>query len=103
MQPDLLKEVRTKNKADVGKFQRTVQSSVDQGEPLLWSVVLGFVPENPALPQTRGGHMRLIIGYNNKTQEIMYTDSWGAGHELKRMVLADAWTITTGLTSIEPL
>lgn len=103
MQPDLLKEVRTKNKADVGKFQRTVQSSVDQGEPLLWSVVLGFVPENPQLPQTRGGHMRLIIGYNTKTQEIMYTDSWGAGHELKRMAIGDAWTITTGLTSIEPL
>jgi hypothetical protein len=47
--------------------------------------------------------MRLIIGYNTKTQEVLYTDSWGAGHELKRMAAADAWTITTGLTSVEPL
>ncbi|MHA3771410.1 C39 family peptidase [Verrucomicrobiota bacterium sgz303538] len=101
-QPDVLREVRTKNKADVGRFQRSVQTSVDQGEPLLWSVMLGVVPER-GIPQTAGGHMRLIIGYNTKTQEILYSDSWGAGHELKRMPAADAWTMTTGLTSIQPI
>ena len=103
MQFEVLRDVRTKNKSDVGRFQRAVQASIDKGEPLLWSVILGFVPETPALPQASGGHMRLITGYNNKTQEIMYSDSWGAGHELKRMSLADAWTITTGLTSIQPM
>jgi hypothetical protein len=65
--------------------------------------VLGFVPEKPELPQAFGGHMRVIIGYNSKTQEILYTDSWGRGHELKRMKADDAWTITTTLTTIEPL
>lgn len=103
MQVEVLRDVRTKNKSDVSRFQRAVQGSIDKGEPLLWSVILGFVPETPALPQASGGHMRLIIGYNNKTQQIMYTDSWGAGHELKRMSLEDAWTITTGLTSIQPM
>jgi hypothetical protein len=47
--------------------------------------------------------MRLIIGYNLKTSEVIFTDSWGAGHEQKRMAMDDAWTITNGLSSIEPL
>jgi len=47
--------------------------------------------------------MRLIIGYNAKTNEILYSGSWGMGHELKRMPLADAWAITTGLCTVEPL
>lgn len=99
---DVLKEARTHNKSDLARFQREVQTHVDQGLPLLWCVQLGLFPE-PGVPQSGGGHMRLIIGYNNKTQEILFSDSWGAGHELKRMPAVDAWTITTGAVSIEPL
>lgn len=102
MKPDVLREVRLKSKSDLGRFQRAIQTSIDKGEPLLWSVMLGLVPES-GLPQVAGGHMRLIIGYNSKTQEIMYSDSWGAGHELKRMPATDAWMITTGLTGVEPM
>jgi hypothetical protein len=47
--------------------------------------------------------MRLIIGYNTKTQELLYSDSWGSGHELKRLPMADAYTISTGLATVEPL
>jgi hypothetical protein len=47
--------------------------------------------------------MRFIIGYNSTTREIVYSDSWGRGHEEKRMPLNDAWTITTGLSSLQPL
>lgn len=101
MNVDVLREVRTKNKSDLTRFQRAVQSHIDEGTPLLWTVMLGKVPE-PRIPQNAGGHMRLIIGYNPKTAEILFSDSWGAGHELKRMSTADAWTITTGATSIEP-
>lgn len=101
MKGPVLKEARTKNKADANRFLRDVQSHVDTGIPLLWSVQLGLVQE-PEIPQANGGHMRLIIGYNAKTQEIIYSDSWGAGHERKRMKLEDAWTITTALLSIEP-
>lgn len=97
-----LKEARTRNRADLGRFQRDLQQHVDQGIPLLWSVQLGMVKE-PGIPQNAGGHMRLIIGYNLKTSEVIFSDSWGAGHEQKRMAIADAWTITTGLASIEPL
>ena len=103
MKPAVLKEAKTHNKADLNRFQREVARSVDSGVPLLWSVHIGIVPETPALPQASGGHMRLIIGYNTKTQEILYTDSWGQGHELKHMKADDAWTITSTLTVIEPL
>jgi hypothetical protein len=101
MKGPVLKEARTKNKSDLSRFQRDVQSHIDAGIPLLWSVQLGLLAE-PGLPQAGGGHMRLIIGYNTKNQEILYSDSWGAGHELKRMKADDAWTITTQLVTIEP-
>jgi hypothetical protein len=98
----VLRTVRTRNPADTGRFQRTVQSQIEQGYPLLWCVQLGLNPE-PRGSQNAGGHMRLIIGYNLKTREILYSDSWGAGHELKRMGLDDAWAISTGLATVEPL
>ena len=101
MDYEVLKEARTRNRSELSRFQRTVQTNIDEGVPLLWSVQLGLAKE-AEIPQARGGHMRLIIGYNSTSQEILYSDSWGRGHELKRMAAADAWTITTGLTTIEP-
>jgi hypothetical protein len=102
MDPTVLKEVRTKNHSAVTSFQSDVQRHIDAGVPIVWSVMLGIFPE-PGVPQTGGGHMRLIIGYNTKTQEIIFSDSWGAGHEQKRMPVDNAVTITTGLTALEPL
>ncbi len=101
MDPEILKTVRLKKTADFGKFQREIQRGVDEGLPLLWSMRLGMVAES-GIPQIGGGHMRLIIGYNPKTNEILYSDSWGMGHEKKRMSMEDAWTITTGLSIIQP-
>ncbi len=37
-----------------------------------------------------------------KTNEVLFTDSWGAGHELKRMQLMDAYQATLGLFSMSP-
>lgn len=102
MKPDILRAVRTKNRADMDRFFRLVQSHVNEGVPPLWSLMVGIIRE-PKDPPGFGGHMRLIIGYNATTQEIIYTDSWGYGHEKKRMPLADAWTMTLGLYAIEPL
>ena len=50
--------------------------------------------EEEQIPQAVGGHMRLIIGYNSIANEVLYSDSWGLGHEEKRMSLDDAWTMT---------
>ncbi len=87
---------------DKVKLMRQITDSVDKGAPLLWGVALGIVDETPKLPQANGGHMRLIIGYNKNTSEVIYTDSWGAGHEFKRMLLQHAFLITTGIYSILP-
>ena len=72
------------------------------GREVFASVVLGLVEEETALPQTVGGHMRLVIGYNPRREQILYTDTWGAGHELKRMSVEDAVTMTTAMYTIWP-
>jgi hypothetical protein len=102
MDTEVLKEVKTKNASTVSRFVRNVQTHIDAGTPLLWSVQLGKFPER-GVPQSGGGHMRLIIGYNLKTNEVIFSDSWGRGHEMKRMPLENAVTITTGMTALEPI
>ena len=84
------------------RFMKDVHDQVNKGIPLFWGVTLGTYPE-PDIPQARGGHMRLIIGYNDKKKEVIYTDSWGAGHELKRMPAEWAWTISHCLMYMKPL
>jgi len=101
MDPVLLKDVRTKRDSQMAEFKSTVAKSINNGVPLTWGCVVGVVKEQPAI-RGFGGHMRLIIGYNDRAQEILYTDTWGAGHELKRLALADAWTITLGLYCLQP-
>lgn len=88
---------------DRKRFWREVRESVDAGHPLMWGVVLGIVPEPGIPPQTRGGHLRLVVGYNEARQEILYSDSWGRGHECKRLALADAWAMTMTLHALRPV
>jgi hypothetical protein len=90
------------------EFNSIVKEYVNKGVPLLWALELGRADEEPPLPgagQTRGGHMRMIIGYkmeNNLITKILFTDSWGSGHELKRMAAYDAYDVTIGLYSMAP-
>jgi len=104
MDPEVLKYMKTEGglKSKYTKFRKDVRQYVDAGMPLYWSVLLGVYPEGD-LPQAKGGHMRLIIGYNDKKDEILYTDSWGKGHELKRMPAGWAWTITRCVMAMKPL
>lgn len=88
--------------ARVRQFLSGVRSSVDKGIPVCWGVELGLYPESGLGPQLRGGHMRLIVGYNAKTREILYSDSWGAGHELKRMPEDQALAITHDAFFLRP-
>ena len=97
MDPELLRQTRTKVQGDLNRFKSDVAKNIDMGIPLIWDVYLGLVKEQFVTPQMQGGHLRLIIGYNKKTDEILYTDSWGAGHELKRLNSGDALTMTFGL------
>ena len=110
MKPKVVKKMRMKD-FRYKKFMTGVKAQVDQGIPVFWGVTLGMFPE-PGLPQAAGGHIRLIIGYverkdpkTKKTEikEILYTDSWGAGHELKRMPADWAFAITHDAFFLKPL
>ncbi len=83
------------------KAWRDIKDSVNRGVPLIWCVWLGMVKEggNKQLP---GGHMRMIIGYNDKDNEIIYTDSWGKGHAKKSMKWRNAWAITNSIFILSP-
>jgi hypothetical protein len=102
MQPDTLLSTRVRNRSALRSFEGKIVKHVDGGVPLAWSVMVGTFPESPPLRQLAGGHLRLIIGYHAAANEVLYTDSWGAGHELKRMPLDQAWAITTGLYTVMP-
>lgn len=103
LDPASFKVSRTeRNRSGYGKFQRTVQEVIEKGVPVMWSVQLGMFKEGD-LPQSGGGHMRLIIGFNTQTSEVLFSDSWGAEHALKRMPMDEAFTITTGMYYIEPM
>jgi len=96
-----LRDFKQQKKAGLEEFQKTVERYVGDGIPLLWSLVLGKFPEQPPLNrQTAGGHMRLIIGSDK--ENLYFTDSWGAGHELGGMSLRDAFDATNGLFVMHP-
>jgi len=99
---DVLREVNGKGPT-FDKFMTVVRENIDKGVPVMWALQLGKYPENgePA-KQFGGGHMRLIIGYNTPKNEIIFSDSWGAGHEKKRMAAPDASACTMGLYILQP-
>ena len=104
MDPEVLREMKVNGpqKSKFTKFMKDIRQQVEKGIPLFWGVTLGTYQESD-IPQSKGGHMRLIIGYNDKTKEVIYSDSWGAGHERKRMPAEWAWTISHCLMYMKPL
>ena len=95
-----LREVRAKGTA-YDRFRKQIRDNIDAGTPLLWALQVGVFPEK-GIPQSGGGHMRLVIGYNEETDEVIYTDSWGPGHEFKRMSAANAYTASMHLITLKP-
>ena len=101
--------VELKDEKYVGKviprrsYDKFISSNIAKGIPLLWSLELGLKPEKPPIsPQASGGHMRMIHGYNKAKNEIVFTDSWGAGHEFKTIDADDAYQVTRGLYVMAP-
>ena len=101
MEPKVLYKMRLKD-SRFKKFSQGVRQQVNAGVPVFWGVTLGIFPERGVNPQSSGGHMRLIIGYNDKKKEILYTDTWGEGHELKRMPEDWAFAITHDAFFLKP-
>jgi hypothetical protein len=95
---------RERARLDEGRFFKMIQDSVNEGIPLLWTLRLGLAEEIPPLGgggQVSGGHMRLIIGYDEARRQVLFSDSWGAGHELKRMSLEGAFRSSDGLYKMD--
>lgn len=85
------------------KFQGYIRKHVDEGIPLLWSLELGRYEEEPPIAQQgAGGHMRMIIGYNDESERIIFSDSWGMGHEFKTIDAHDCYLATRGLFLLKP-
>ena len=101
MDPKVVYRMRQKD-AKLKKFSTGIRQQVNAGVPVFWGVTLGIFPERGVNPQSTGGHMRLIIGYNDKKKEILYTDTWGEGHELKRMPEDWAFAITHDAFFLKP-
>ena len=103
--PELYYDSRGRRRTSFKEFTSAIKEHADKGIPLLWALDLGRFPEDPPLPnagQVSGGHMRIMIGYNTPKNQIIFTDSWGAGHEQKRMSATDAYEVTLGLYSMSP-
>jgi len=84
-------------------YDKFIEKNIGDGIPLLWAMQVGHKPEEPEISmQSSGGHMRMIIGYNQEKKRIIFTDSWGAGHEFKTMDADDAYEVTDGLFLLKP-
>lgn len=103
MDPEILKAARMKQRQAFRGFMRDIKRYVDMGVPIIWSCMAGMYPETPPLGREGAfGHIRLIIGYNAQTQEIFYSDSWGADHAKKKMEASQAWAMTKGMMMLKP-
>lgn len=89
------------NKSDYKRFVDDVIQNVNEGLPVAWALQLGMFPEKDN-PQASGGHMRLIIGYNKAKNQLIYSDSWGQGHEKKYMDMGNAFSMTDCILIMPP-
>lgn len=100
--PETLMKTRLRSSSGIKRFESDIYKSIDAGVPLLWTLQVGIFQEPKRISQTRGGHMRMIIGYNKAKRQLIFSDSWGAGHEYKHFGLDEAYSATTGVYSIQP-
>lgn len=84
-------------------FRANVRREIAAWRPLLWGVVLGVVPEPNVEGGSRAGHLRLIVGYEDGGDTILYSDPWAPDCPVKRMPAADACAITQSLHVLEAL
>ena len=99
---DLSQSIEDKDR-NLLKFEKEIMKRIDKGYMIAWSMVVGLLPENgKPVRQNGGGHMRMIIGYNKDKKEIIFSDSWGPGHEVKRLPLKSAFIVTSSLYEIIP-
>lgn len=85
--PEIVAKLRMRDRNGFKKFKETLIKAIDQGYPVIWCIP---------------SHMRIINGYNQTENTVIYTDSAGAGHEKKSMPMDDAWVRTIRTLLLEP-
>ncbi|MCI5779367.1 MAG: hypothetical protein MR051_06085 [Lentisphaeria bacterium] len=79
-------------------FFRQVKTAIDRGVPLCWGVMV--------FPKQAGDkcefHLRLITGYRDNPRRIVYSDTWGDGHDKSVMPVEEAWPRTIRLFLLNP-
>ena len=101
MDPKIYTEMRCEDKSAYREFSEEIRDNIDAGVPLCWvTITLPHQADNKT--NQIQPHMRIINGYNTRTGDVIYTDSWGPGHEKKVMSLQDAWGITQMLCAMTP-
>ena len=93
--------IESRQKRDRGAkwFMQQIRNNIDRSYPLCWS--LAVFPQDTDQRQF-GFHMRIINGYNQKNNTIIYTDTWGVESAPKTMPLEEAWAKTTHLILVAP-
>ncbi|QSH40515.1 cysteine peptidase family C39 domain-containing protein [Lentisphaerota bacterium ZTH] len=81
-------------------FKRKITAAINAGTPVLWAVQLGVIKEGKK--RQFGWHMRIVNGYNSRNDELIYSDSWGKGHEEKKLTWAQAWSMSIAAYMITP-
>ncbi len=80
------------------RFFEKIRENIDRGVPLCWGVMI--------FPKKDGGkceyHLRLIVGYTADGSGVIFSDSWGKGHERNTENLDEAWSRTIFLFSLTP-
>ena len=99
---EVLKAARCSSASQMERWLKPIKQYIDSGIPVCWSLQLGLVPEPTQISQTRGGHMRLIIGYDLEKKVILFSDSWGSEHSCKEMPIADAAAVTISRVVVMP-
>ena len=99
----MFRAIRQKDRGDYQKFLNQIRENIDAGIPVCWcTFVLPSQKETSGGATDFGMHMRIINGYNTRTGDIIFTDSWGKGHEKKIVNAEDAWAITFTTLGVLP-
>ena len=65
MEPEVELQLWTSRQREYKEFRDLIRKNIKKGIPVIWSVQLGKFREEKTPNQTSGGHMRLIIGWND--------------------------------------
>jgi len=97
-----LREARAETPQKQRRWLQDSRKYLDAGIPVVWSVYCGLLPEQGHVSPGRGGHLRLLVGYDEAVGLVYFSDTWGPGHECKPMPLADAIAITRSRFALFP-